>query len=930
MAKIKRTPDEIERASNRLLSDKLDYFFRDKESKIRPYPLHELKEKGIDFIVEIEPRFESQMSDLPTSPKGTFYIQNKGTDTQLVPLVKGKEKGKISFQLDHYRQVKYFAFELDQPMIITICDLKGNTIYWSPIQLEAEKYLDKIEEIAKGIDEKSRKTAAIQIYIDPTNYICKNNKTHKKNFERFLEDIKYSKDLLHDRYADKSIQYYTFKENDSYSPVIDRTKPILQQLYDYVCFRTNEIISWPHHLFTRNYPFALTEHKYPNFSTNVLSTDNEELFEFFDTLPRSEKGVIELPQFNGEKQQSTAPAQIKAVLKKMNDNLIFYLQHKSSRKRISVRYQEDERCECVRCCFQRFEFSKAFKLLNKAPNDINDEFLKAYVHYQVGNFIDAAEVLLKLVESTNKENLKILNFIACFNLSMLNKIIRSQFIGKDSHDILLDKLSKINLDKKIKQSATEGNSKLLEWIKNDKFYSDAREKINKAAENIKDHYYSQLRGGWSSNNHIQELCYEYDAIATFIMGNYIFFDVFTEFKVLTEKFIEGLIASHAINENQQSRLGSFNDGMIASMILYGKADSILTFADRYRVMEFKYNKSSSSGQALFDLTINFFEGYVPTRWNFEKYCKNNIRHFWNRYNEIFCNLLVINGLCKLKADQVNFIAEKLLKFINEENAIYPYNIKYLRFFIRRKGEVLEKDILARFLSLSIKKEKLHENSFIDTVTEQLVKHHGEINLTMYKCKLFESIFISTCPKCNTQHPSTTLVYLYSVANDYSIKKRIKGKIIQILNTNFDSDLFYTSAIYDVIDLNNDWLNMFIEIVKPSLKKKSFGSFFSGMEENRISVLNMLINLCYKYDIDLCLPTYDAFRNYDPYYDWLLDMKSFDYKLFNPKWVTEYPTLFYHNQIKKHLIIKQKISEFLNSQKDPQLERDYFELFCKPT
>jgi hypothetical protein len=55
------------------------------------------------------------------------------------------------------------------------------------------------------------------------------------------------------------------------------------------------------------------------------------------------------------------------------------------------------------------------------------------------------------------------------------------------------------------------------------------------------------------------------------------------------------------------------------------------------------------------------------------------------------------------------------------------------------------------------------------------------------------------------------------------------------------------------------------------------------------------------------------------------LEHFDYKKFNPKWATEYPTKYYYEQFKKFPIIKEKALEYLKENSDNMVEKLIIEL-----
>ena len=658
-----------------------------------------------------------------------------------------------------------------------------------------------------------------------------------------------------------------------------------------------------------------------------MSTDNEELLEFFESVKIEKDGKLTFTKKEFTEGVKKYQEKTKMVLSRLSENLIFNLESKKSHKRINILYSDEKKSKCVTCRFFRFEFSEAFQELSTVPTELDEKFKLAYVQYQIGNYLKAEKLLTAISRESKKKKLNIRQFIAQFNLSKLSIFIRNHYWGENAQDKLVEKLKKINLEETYSELANTENEKLLDWIKSNSFYSESRDKIQETVTKIRDHYYSQLKGGWSSNNHIWQLINEYAKIDTFLNNNYIIYDGFNEFRELTEVFTEGLFASHAIDKTHSSRLENFDDWLINKIVFYAKSDKILKHFERYGLKEITYKQTSSVGDSFIELLTKFLDENSKTRNAFEKYCEGNNRHFWDRYNTIFSNLMVMAGLCDLKKSQVNEIAEKLLKFLKTEKSVYPYNIKYARFFINRKGKQINKSTLKGFLLMTIENGKTHGEDFIEAVAGQIKKHHGEIKLAAQDYTKFEKLAFDKCPVCKHVHSGNFMVLLYEIIGDEGKKEQIKQGIKNSLMSKYNTELYYTAAIYGILEPEGNLFEQFIKSAKPVPNRVSFKKIFTGKDDTRYPNLNMLINLCYKYGIVFSKKRFNDFWGIDNYYDWLLDMKGFDYCLFNPKWVSEYATQYYFKEIRKHEIIKKRICEYLIDNRDPQLERDFIELFC---
>lgn len=817
----------------------------------------------------------------------------------------------------------------------------------------------KLKLISGGNDEKIRDELIADLDTDFNSFIAYNKK-HSLSYRRFIfastfysdthivtECAKKTNDSVSVEYwswerlknniQEKTLRTYygeltTFLEDyfnqNSAFPVnniiikqfkVDETKLLIDQLNDYFKHHFEELNVMPIHLFINNFPFKKSSNFYPYYSLFTLSSDNDELFAFFDSL-KIENGEVSTSEKKFIKNVKDSKKKLKFILQKLSENLIFYIENKNSHKQINIRYAHSVTCPCMSCSFGRLDYSNTFKDLVKTTRKIEDKLLQAYMHYELGNFVESAKYFEDIAKQSKKDDQKIRYSIAQYNLSKLYILIRNNYWGENVQSELLKRLKAIDIETVYDNCKTEENKKLLDWIINSKFYISKREKISRTVNKIKDHYYSQLSGGWSSNSYVSDLINDYAEIETFINGNYIIYDRFSEYHDLTDNFIEGLIISHSMNESQSGKLEHFDDWLIMRMIFNGNAEKILKHFSRYELKTLKYKQTAKKGDTFIDILNNHLTKYEHIRHDFEESCEKSNGIFWEKYNSIFSNLLLLSSLCDFEASQIQIISQNLLNYLKNESFISRLSTKYINYFISRQGKHMDKSILYGFVTLYIEKGKFHEQDFIESIIYQIKTHKGEFKIQKETLNKLISIAFDKCNICNENHSAEFIAYIYDVVENISFKNVIKSRIEDSLNNRFESKLYYISAIYNVFDTSDKYFSQFIQTSKPKDKTLSLRGAFTGIEDNRSQQVNMLLNLCFKYELDLTDKLFDDFRNIDDYYLWLFNMKDFDYEKFNPKWVIEYRTKYYFDQFRKYPIIREKIYAFLKVNKDYQLEK----------
>jgi len=168
------------------------------------------------------------------------------------------------------------------------------------------------------------------------------------------------------------------------------------------------------------------------------------------------------------------------------------------------------------------------------------------------------------------------------------------------------------------------------------------------------------------------------------------------------------------------------------------------------------------------------------------------------------------------------------------------------------------------------------------------------------------------------------VYVYPILAA-KLQKKIIKQIEKDLNTKFNAYRYYYASAYD-LPLNKKYFDQLVKLALPDPAKPNFRTILSGETENAYSMLDMLLNLCYKNGIDLKTYSDINFFGFGDYYDWLLDIDNFDYGKFKVRWIGLYATKFYFVEFRKHPIIKSTLETYLKTHRDNRMERLYLDLY----
>jgi len=710
---------------------------------------------------------------------------------------------------------------------------------------------------------------------------------------------------------------------------IDTDLPVLDQVYEYLSIIHKEISFVPLNILKNNYPFKISDNSYPQYSHFSLSTDNNELTDFLECI-QIEDGNVKLLDENYCLNIANYEDKISYIIKSLTQNLIFSIFNENTRKSTNVRLKKSGNCNCPKCNFRKFKFIESFNSLDSYSNTVEDLMEKAYLQYHFGNYVDASNTFKNVLNIAIESKLYTTAFISNYNLSKLSIFIRNNYWGENDQKDLAKELKQIDISLSAKKFGNNENKKIIEFIRDNIFYSDSRDKIQTIVSKIIDHYYIQLNGGWSYNNEIGELYNTYAEIETFLNHNYIIYDKFREFSDLSNVFFEGVFASHAIEKEENSRLESFDDWLIQQLLVYGDADTINKLFNRYKVKYLRYKTSTTNGESFDDLINNFLSINNSLRDDFLLVNEKGNRSFWQYYNKIFCNILTVVSICDFDEEYVESFTNKLLSYLEIENYIGPNSFKYIKIFFQRVGGKLRTETLNRFYILTLQNSLYHNEDFFDIISDILNERNEKLKLTKEQFEIVKNIAFEECEKCKEKHSNTIIIPNYNIIYNKKYRNEINQIITKTLNDSFDFDLFNLATLYDIIEFNQEYFDKALELAFPNSNQLSNRGFFAGINNNRFYKLNHIINLCFKYEIDTTKNDFDRFKEIDDYYCWLLNMNDFEYEKFKLSWIGEYSTRYYFKQFWKNNKLKQVIENLLKNNFNSEFERDYLNIYIRKT
>ncbi|MFV8324680.1 DUF4365 domain-containing protein [Flavobacterium sp. ZS1P14] len=895
--------DEIQIEADAKLELKLMSLFKDNNLEYKQHESNQKKEKGIDFYCHVYNR-DNQSQIL------FFETQNKGTNTptKVISSTKHPEQGKISFQLE-LRHVKQYYNELTEALIFIYTDITTDNSYWYSIQIDAsipEKIINKEKELSEGGAGKNKPT--IQIYIPSENLL------NQENFEKFIKEIQLSRQLQHHKHN----SIFELKADYSFIKNEVRDKEILDKaIYTIDLFEGINVI--PTNILSKLYPFSGTQQNSYIWDSN-LNTDNEEFYDFMNSIQLI-NGNLEI---KGNKYDEGISEKLDKIIKFFSVNCIEHINWAGKVKKSNFKICVHnlliaKTCNCERCNYDKLNFIEAKKILeeNSGKYSLHEKLRRGYTAYSMGNFTVAVEILQEAYKDAEANKKLIFSTIIKYNLVQLRKIISNSYFV-ENREQLLESLKNANLE--INEAEIKINAPhffdLYKWIKDANFFENAVWSIDNKLEEIKKMSFNDKYGGFHSNEHHQNLLFSFLRLYYFLEFNLIIYNSFNEYKQLTTKVLEGILALYTIKNPNASRYKKFTLTILKMWMFNVKFEDANHLLKKYNINKIKVSDKNATYLELFSYLENLTnsldiinEEQNEILLDKTELLINNltliisrIKFSENHLNNLICKLFLIIE----KLDKRNVIpTSALFQLFSHHREISCDNIKKI-IFVLKKHHFQHSSAFSYAIKLYVEKSEIKE---VETLIFELL----DIN------DFTESDLLSEDNRIETLGYAITFL-------EINHRETLKKTIIERLNINFDPSFYQLSAIYDLIDYDKDLLDKFINCI-PDLTKKdpALRRHFNQNENYR---LGQLINLIYKYNVVFTkemkrLSTYTFQKDF---YDWLMDLDGFDYSKFNHYWILEYQTKFYFKAFKKSKILKKEIRKALKKDYIEGVAKIYFNIY----
>lgn len=546
----------------------------------------------------------------------------------------------------------------------------------------------------------------------------------------------------------------------------------------------------------------------------------------------------------------------------------------------------------------------------------------AYYHYKLGNLSSAISLFKEILPSAIKNKEFFIYLIANYNLKNIAPLLKNIFRNYSLNEKLSDELNEIDLYEIALQVKGHIDYNFAEFLVDESYFNWAFQKITKLSNGIIEQYNMQLRGGWSSNSRVWSLINEYAKLQQFIKENYIICDEYDHFTKLFDSTLEGILASYALEPDQGGRICSIDNYWISNIIFHSKKDSIKQHIKLYRINNLKLSEDQDGQKYILQIATNLFRHNNQEEIDRKTDENNDFLH--RELNTYFDNIMTLCSFLDLDSATINKLAIKALNLIKKENILAWHNVESILFFIQRKRRLVSHKVLLDYFNYFVTSKKWHSVSYLEQLID-CFKKDSLIEISDKQFYLLLNMALNKCNHCGNNHGVDALVSLYDKTNNEK-KQIIKNEIINCLEQKFSFEIFYQATLFEIIEFDNKVLQEHLDNFQPPLENyRSFKAAFGGQDDPVLPHLNELLNLLFKFEMEIGESTIKKLKQINGYYRWLLGMEEFDYTEFDPNWITLYKTRFFFKQMSKSKKLQEYLKDYLKKTSNSKIASVFFKI-----
>lgn len=604
-------------------------------------------------------------------------------------------------------------------------------------------------------------------------------------------------------------------------------------------------------------------------------------------------------------------------------------------KRLKVK--PSPKCNCFNCRLNRFEFSSVIAdtlifTVNETTS-IQSDLELAYANYKIGNFSQSFRLFEELANKAWQAGKYFSYYIAKHNIKTLRNLINffERTLNEEEKKRIVRKLDNIDFDKLISQIPYMGEKEyeLLKMIRDDDVLHKAEKEINEIYDKILTVYDGYKTGTrWTSGPfYPQAIEIELYKIISFYTNNYIVADEFSNFSRVCKKGVEALLISFATKDDYKEKIKEFNKLFFDVVVFYCDAEEVKAITQKYEINKIAFNETSLP--LILEMVNNFLKSFFEENKFFGRtthaaiLARNQIssKFFEDKCRKKFNNIFLLLSGMNLTKENASDLIQNLLDFIQHETFLHRKEIGFLSAFMYKNYQLFTKENLESLLKSILAKLNFYNDGALLRTIAYIIK---ESNFDRVSDR--ELIFAILSLNKHSDRRTDTLVSLWEISDD-TIREELKSKIIEILDKNFNDDLYTNAVFKNILDFNQ-FFEQFISVIN-NTKGNGAYTLSSGRPKMQSFVFINAMFFIYNINVKSDDKRLEAFTNLADYMKFYLNPEKFDYTNFKVEWlnIVDGREVFY-KRFAKIPALKKKIEKALKEKFDTELAELYAKNFIK--
>ena len=725
-------------------------------------------------------------------------------------------------------------------------------------------------------------------------------------------------------------------------------KNLIDQIY-LSLNRFSEFTSLPPSFVANLYPFNNSKQYVHNYERYSLLTKNHKLHElFFNQIEYQNDEVKFKPALDMKLSAELIKElenKLRDIIRTLNFSLIFYLFKENEKpdsignygwsdtyKKLQVKLLT--KCNCLKCRLNRFELSSVIaEVINSTIDEttnIQSDLGLAYANYKIGNFNQSYRLFEEVANKAWLAGKYFSYYIAKHNIKTLRNLIRwyERTLQEEEMKKILRELEDIDFDKLLFQIPFMGETEyqLLKSIRDDYILVRSEKEIENVYEKILSAYdgYKDGRSWVMGPFYPQAIDIEFHKIISFYTNNYIVIDEFSNFTKVCKKGIEALLISFATNDDYKDKLKEFNKLFFDVVVFYGDAKEIKTLTQKYEINKLIFNKESLL--EILESVNNFLKSFFEENTFFgrtthtDKTTGSQLCNdfFKDKCRKKFDNIFMLLSGVELNKDLSKELIPNLLCFVKDENFLHRSNIEYLCSFIFKNYRLFSNQDFENLLKSVLTKLPVYMDGALLETISYAFKENNYLGISD-RDLIFKILSLSQ----SSDYKHDIIIDLWSISDD-TIKHELKQKIIDSLDSKFNSALYTSASFMKIIDFNKYFEHYIFEI--NSAKDNGRYTLKVGRPRMQSFVFINAMMFIYNMEVKSDDKRLKAFTNLSDYMKFYLFPEKFNYKKFKVEWLYIGDRDFFFKRFQKIPAIKKTIEKKLKEKFDKGLAEIYTKHF----